>query len=56
VKGMPMHRISWETERAVLDWARDHYPYFTNPKTFDEIIYDLVMMAKFMEMELEDTE
>jgi hypothetical protein len=56
VKGMPMHRISWETEREVADWAKDHYPYFANPKTFDEIIHDLVKMARALEKELEDRE
>jgi len=41
-------RISWETEQAVRDWARDHYPYCT-PRTFDEIIKDLVEYARYLE-------
>jgi len=49
---MPMHRISFQTEQEVYDWARDHYPY-SMPKTFDEIIYDLVKLARWMEKELE---
>jgi hypothetical protein len=55
VKGMPMHRISWETERAVMDWAKNHYTYFT-ARTFDDIIFDLVQAAKLMEKKLEDKE
>ncbi len=51
---MPMVRISFQTERELYDWARDHYPYFASPKTIDEIIYDLIQIAKFMEQELKD--
>jgi len=41
-ESLGVHRVSTETERALLNWAREHYPFWSFTKTFDETVQDLI--------------
>jgi hypothetical protein len=49
---MPVHRISQRTELELLQWAREHYPFWSFTKTFDETIQDLIAEVRRLEDEL----
>jgi hypothetical protein len=49
---MPVHRVSLETDHRMLDWAREHYPFWEFTKTFDDLLNDLLDEVKRLEDEL----
>jgi hypothetical protein len=53
---MPVHRISQKTELELLDWAREHYPFWSFTRTFDEVIWDLIAEVRILEEKLNERE
>jgi hypothetical protein len=53
---MPVHRVSLETEHRILEWAREHYPFWKFTLTFDDVLNKLMDEVKAMEDELNERE
>jgi hypothetical protein len=53
---MPVHRVSQKTEMVLMDWAREHYEYWSLNKTFDEVVWDLVAEVRRLYQELNERE